>query len=242
MKRISGYLVIDEYKRVLANKEKGHYWVYIDGEEYYFKPALFAYNELIAYYGAQMLEIDACYYDLATLNGELGYISKSYRNMATKLVPGEEILLEYLKFNIKNGTIHNMGIPSSWLNPDTLGDNSNSIYDIEPDDINNLLIIKDALIHKYGHLIEIDKIMEKFVLMYFFAVIFKDMDKHSGDWIIMETPEGITLYPLFDNELIFDILSRGMNFSISFFDYEKSALDSLKYFFSVFPKAYIKLF
>ena len=70
MKRIDGYLCIDDCDKVIADKDKHHYWVMIDDYEYYFKPAECPHHELIAYYAATILGIEACYCDLAILNGE----------------------------------------------------------------------------------------------------------------------------------------------------------------------------
>lgn len=112
MERIGGYLVIDECKNVEVDNSRSHYWVYIDGEEYYFKPIRYHgnYNELIAYYGGMLLGIDMCYYDLAVLNGRYGYISKSLRGEDVGLVSGDDILLEYIKDDNNVDSLLDMGV------------------------------------------------------------------------------------------------------------------------------------
>ena len=97
MEIIQGYLVIDGCRKRLANARQKHYWVYIEDEEYYFKPCnmLKAYKEKMGYYVAKLLSIDACFYDFAILDGNCGCISNSMRAPNCKLIPGELILMEY---------------------------------------------------------------------------------------------------------------------------------------------------
>lgn len=244
MERINGYLCIDDCEKKLADKDKGQYWVYIDGVEYYFKPARFSYNELIAYYGAKILEIDACFYDLAILNGELGYISKSLRSEGVRLVSGDEIFGDYINHIVESGSMNLFS--EMFLN----GKKANAIDkdfcyeddEIEVDDINNLQVIWQALMYRYKNKIDINKVMDQFVLMYIFVVIFNDMDKHPGNWFILESEKEIKLAPLFDNELIFDNYYRNMNFSVSFQDYQGGVFNSLRVFLCAFPSEYFELF
>lgn len=59
MTRIAGFLRIDTLPRELAHehhKKTNHYWINIDGIEYYFKPTKLHYNELIAFILPNFLE------------------------------------------------------------------------------------------------------------------------------------------------------------------------------------------
>ena len=82
-----------KFDKWLYDKSKDHdYWVYINGEEYYFKELDNPYNELLGYNACKHLGIDACYTDLAILDGKCGVISKSLRDNSSKLVSGDELL------------------------------------------------------------------------------------------------------------------------------------------------------
>lgn len=173
MERIDGYLVIDDYKRVVSDKDEKRCWVYLDGEEYYFKPTTvfdvdnklvnYAYKELVGYQAAKFLGINACYCDLAILNGEKGVISKSLRNDEVKLVSGNEILGDYIADNFE--IVKSMGFGdelASQIEKYGLGDTTryfSAMY------INNLEIIWQALEYKYKDRIDIYSVMKQFVMM-----------------------------------------------------------------------------
>ena len=244
MERIDGFLCIDDCDKEIADEEKGHYWVYIDGVEYYYKPTFFSSglfcSELIAYYGAKLLGLDACFYDLAILNGKEGYISKSLRNDNAKFVLGEEILGDYLVKSMN--FIKDMGIDE--FDAIIIEDEC----DIEKlgcfcaDYVNNLEIIWQALEYRYGNKIKIEEVMHQFVLMYLFTIIFKDVDKHPGNWGVIETDDGIKLAPLFDSELIFYSEFSDINFFVNFKDFNGSVISSLKVFLEVSASEYFELF
>lgn len=111
MKRIDGYLRLDGCKKIVSDKDNNHYWIYIEGVEYYFKEVGNKYRELVGYQAAKYLGIDACYTDLAILDGKRGVISKSLRNNKSKLVSGDELLGEYLAHNFD--VIRDMGFIGS---------------------------------------------------------------------------------------------------------------------------------
>lgn len=245
MERIEGYLVIDGYKKVDANNDKGHYWVYIDGEEYYFKEMDNPYRELIGYNAAKYLEIDACYTDLAILNGKRGIISKSLRN--NKLISGDELLGDYLVNNFDS--VSDMGFVGELANRIKeygLGDTTRYLSSIY---INNLEIIWQALEDRYKSKINIESIMEEFVAMYMFTILFADVDKHPGNWFIIEENNEVRLAPIFDNGDIlvsyedgYDANNVLISYSTNFRDSEVNIVESLKVFFDTSSYEYFLLF
>lgn len=243
MKRIDGYLCIDDYFRKLVDREKGQYWVYIDGVEYYFKPSCISgllYSELIAYYMALELGVEVCFCDLAELNGERGYISKSLRSDNIELVPGEVILGDYLVNSLK--VIADMGLCDDgvkMLKEDLMDDVSGCFCS---DYVNTLEIIWQALEYRYGGKINIESVMNQFVLMYMYTIICGDADKHPGNWLVIESKENIRLAPLFDNELILNDYFSDVNLSVNFSDFNCSIFASLREFFKVSASEYFDLF
>lgn len=252
MERIDGYLVIDDCKRVVSEKDDEQYWVYIDGEEYYFKPTVFgsrnyAYNELLGYHAAKFLGLGACFCDLAILNGEKGIISKSLRNDKVKLVSGSEILGDYLALNFD--MVKDMGfdkeLADSVYEYGLSGDKKyfSAMY------VNNLEIIWHALEYRYKDKININEVMHQFILMYIFTIIFGDADKNPNNWFIMEDGDDISLSYLFDSMDIFIGYEAGydpdkmtMSFSTNFKDYEVNLEESLKTFFKTSPREYYNWF
>jgi len=250
MERINGFLCIDECVRKIANEEKGHYWVYINGVEYYFKPAYFEdglfCGELIAYYGSKILGIKSCFYDLAILDGKKGYISKSLRGNDVKLVSGEVILGDYLaSYKVVKGNL----IKSIDIIKDMGFDEADIVEEIQSEEvrnfcadyINNLEIIWQALEDRYSDKIDIADVMYEFILMYLFTILFKDMDKHPANWMIVEGKNGINLAPLFDNELILSDCYDCSCLSVDFKDFS-GIMKSLMVFFEVSSLEYFELF
>lgn len=247
MERIDGYLVIDGCKKVMSDKDKDHYWVYINGEEYYFKELDNPYNELLGYNACKYLGIDACYTDLAILDGKCGIISKSLRDNSSKLVSGDELLGEYLAHNFD--VIKDMGFVgeiAARVKEYGLGDTTRYLSSIY---INNLEIIWQALEDRYKGLTNIGEIMEQFVSMYMFTIIFADIDKHPGNWYIMECENSVRLAPIFDNGDILIGYEDGYEpnnviacFSTNFSDHEVNQINSLKTFFEISSYEYFLMF
>jgi hypothetical protein len=240
-------LVIDGCKKVNSDKDKNHYWVYINGKEYYFKEMDNPYNELLGYNACKYLGIDACYIDLAILDGKYGIISKSLRDNGSKLVSGDELLGDYLANNFE--IIRDMGFVGEIANRVKeygLGDTTRYLSSIY---INNLEIIWQALEDKYKGLIDIEKVMEQFVYMYMFTILFADIDKHPGNWYIMECENEVRLAPILDNGDILIGYEDGYEadnviacFSTNFSDHEVNQINSLKTFFEISSYEYFLLF
>lgn len=247
MKRIDGYLVIDGCKKINSDKDKNHYWVYINGEEYYFKEMDNAYNELLGCNACKYLGIDACYTDLAILDGKYGIISKSLRDNGSKLVSGDELLGDYLANNFD--IIKEMGFDGEVavrVKEYGLGDTTRYLSSIY---INNLEIIWHALEDRYKGLIDIEEVMKQFVSMYMFTILFADIDKHPGNWYVMEDKDGVRLAPMLDNGDILIGYEDGYEtdnviacFSTNFSDHEVNQINSLKTFFEISSYEYFLLF
>lgn len=254
MERIDGFLCIDNYKIELAyehHKKNDHYWVYINNEEYYFKPTDNCYNELLGYHAATILGIDACYCDLAILNGKKGIISKSLRKENTNLTSGLQILNEYAYSSIYNlYWIKKMMDDTSltkkmWFN-DKYREKSNLIAN----GIHDLENIWYALEYKYKDekSFNIEKVMNQIVSMYIYSLLSYDTDKYATNWLIEEGEDDIELAPIYDNEDAFnytkDKLNQRTRFSGSTTSktYDYNQLEAIEIFLQTSSSEYLELF
>ena len=254
MKRIEGFLYIDECKKEPANvhqKKTNHYWVYINGEEYYFKPSYNCYNELIGYHAAISLGIDACFCDLAILNGMKGIISKSLRKENTKLTSGFEILNEYVYSDLSNlywikKMMNETNILKKWWFDDKYREKS----DLVANGIHDLENIWHALEYKYKNDIRfnIEKVMNQMAQMYIFSLLSYDTDKYATNWLIEENEKDIRLAPLYDNEDAFNYTKDKLNQRIRFSGattpetYDYNQLEAINTFLSISSSEYSVLF
>lgn len=125
LKRENGFLDLDKYfeelkrnnrltyKRSIkiASKNKDdHYWLKINGEQYYFKSIKDYYLELIAYEWSKFLGLEAVPYDLAIFNNRCGVISKDFRKKGLNYTTGYQILKEYLDTPGSLKQIEEMGV------------------------------------------------------------------------------------------------------------------------------------
>lgn len=238
MKRIDGYLWLDDCEVRQAHEhsyKNNHYWVIIDGEEYYFKPTGLAYRELISYHAAKLLGIDACYCDLAVLNGKYGIISKSLRKDGISLVSGTEILNDYANSSID--VICDMGFKDLKF---YLG----LVDDIKCDYssyFNNLEIIWQALEWRCVNRIDIQNVMQQFVLMFIFCILINDPDKIPGNWLIEEGKNDVKLASLFDHGKSFEY-DFPLSLSTSYRDYQFFSDESLEVFLKTSSSEYFDLF
>lgn len=254
MDRIDGFLCIDGCEKVLAHehhKKNNHYWVYINGEEYYFKPTDNCYNELIGYHAAKFLGIDTCYCDLAILNGQKGIISKSLRNEKINLITGMQILNEYVYSSISNLYWTKKMLDKSdimkkiWFD-DKYRDKSEYISN----GINDLENIWHALEYKYklDKRFNIEKVMHQIITMYIFTLLSYDTDKYAVNWSIMEYEDDIKLAPLFDNEDSFnytkDKLNQNyrINLSTNPENYNCNQLEAIEVFLKTSSSEYYDMF
>ena len=254
MDRIDGFLVIDNCERKLAlehHKKNNHYWVYIDGIEYYFKPTDNCYNELIGYNMANFLGIDACYCDLAILNGQKGIISRSLRNDKINLVSGKDILNEYAYGSISNlYWIKKMMDESDFMKKMWFDDKYREKSDLVFNGINDLENIWHALEYKYklDKRFDIEKVMYQVITMYIFSLLSYDTDKYAINWLIIEDEDNIKLAPLLDNEDAFNYTkdklnqSKKLNLSTNSETYYYSQLEAIDIFLNNSSYEYFVLF
>ena len=254
MKRLEGFLCIDEYQKEPANvhqKKTNHYWVYINGEEYYFKPSNNYYNELIGYYAATFLGIDACFCDLAILNGQKGIISKSLRKENTHLTSGYDILNQYVYSGLSNlywikKMMNQTDIIKKWWFDDKYRNKS----DLIANGINDLENIWHALEYKYqdDKRFNIEKVMNQMVMMYIFSLLSYDTDKYATNWLIEENQTDIRLAPIYDNEDAFNYTKDKLNQKIRFSgsttpeSYDYNQLEAINIFLSISSSEYLNLF
>lgn len=243
MERVNGFIKLDGC-RCKKSGYIGQYYVYIDDEEYYFKPTKACYNEIVTYHILKFLGIDACYVDLAVLNGKFGVISKSLRKDGVKLVSGNVILRSYLSSSL--GFIEKMGFDKRdyhylklyYLN----------VLSMYPRTINTLEIIWQALEDRYKDRINISEVMDQFVIMHLFDIIVNNADRHEWNWMIEESDTGIKLVPLFDFDRCLKdkctSFKMGVNFDDLYYGGKimTSARDRLSNFLEVSSYDYLYLF
>ena len=254
MERIDGFLCIDNCKKELAREhhtKTNHYWIYINGEEYYFKPTNNYYNELIGYHAATILDIEACFCDIAILDGQKGIISKSLRKENIKLTSGSQILNDYAYDSISNlywikKMMNQSDISKKWWFNDKYRERSelviNGIHDLEN--------IWHALEHKYkdDKRFNSEETMHQIIMMYIFTLLSYDTDKYAINWLIEESKENIKLAPLFDNEDSFnynkDKLNQNVRLAVSPTSetYYHSQLEAINSFLSISSSEYFNLF
>ena len=110
------------------------------------------------------------------------------------------------------------------------------------DFVNNLDVIRRALGYRYGNTINIDGVMNQFILMYIFTIIFDDTDKWAGNWVVIESENGVRLGSLFDNEYILNNYNGNISLSVNFNDAFHDSIFSLQEFLRVYSYEYFDLF
>lgn len=240
VERKNGFIELDGCHYVRSSYI-GQYYVYIDGEEYYFKPTKDCYNEIVTYHILKFLGIDACYVDLASLNGKMGIISKSLRKDRVKLVSGNEILREYLSNSFDY--VKEMGFDTNCFRQLRMYYN-NRISNCSRT-INTLEIIWQALEDRYKDRIIISEVMDQFVIMHLFDIIVNNADRHEWNWMIEESDDGIRLVPLFDFDRCLKdkctFFKMGVNFDDLYYG-AKIMTDRLSNFLEVSSYDYLYLF
>ena len=222
--RVDGYLDLDRVENLsLLSSSKGK-WFSISGCQYYFKYSSEPYKELIGYYAANLLGLDAVYYDLAIYRGESGVISKSFYRDCCYYIDGKKLLGDYY---IKS------------FNKDI---SFQSCFDfILCQSMNNLEMIWCALEDRYQDKMCVRTLMNEFVLMYIYSVIMGDVDKNPMNWCI-EEGSIVKLVPLFDHGGI--LLSSYLNpsFTSEVSSYSESTYDSLEKFLRHSDSFFVYLF
>lgn len=129
-----GYINLDSIsKKVLDRKtygsRKGKVWFSIFGDKYLFKPSLNKYEEykeVINYLIAENLDISTATYDLASLNGIKGVITKDFIKNSS-FAP---MLLLLCKNNSCNNCLYNyyMAMKNDNIDPNIIKSNMHSFY------------------------------------------------------------------------------------------------------------------
>lgn len=254
MERINGYLDINKYYNEFKIKNNctqldlvlndfilsssynydEHYWLLIEGKRYYFKPTNYPFHEIIAYYIAKQLGINATYYDMAIYNKVKGVISKSYRKPDCQYISGKSILEEYYE-HVDKQILTQMGLTDDWK------ERHDGPYFL---DMNNLETIRKALEFKYANkeFFNIEEIMEQFIAKYIFSILTRANDQTSYNWEIEENSNRVALCPLLDNEIMLDQKEATMTLSVGYDDNNTSVKNSLKKFLLTADNKYIDMF
>lgn len=199
MKRINGFLDLDEYFRDKQEEDikEGNcyfdYWLTIEGNEYYYKYTENPYPELICSEIAKYLGMNAVAYDLAIFKNTKGVISKSYRKENCNYISGVRILNAYLRSRENVDILKEMGLKNKF--------SFSNVY--LPRDINNLETIWQAIEYRYSRLgieCDIEKIMYDIVQLFIFNILTGQDDGLPQNWELEESEHGVSLVPIFDNE------------------------------------------
>lgn len=261
MLRVNGFLDLDDYFKDIMVKNnynfldlvyedyiieslysKGHYWLKIDGDYYYFKNTKDIYEELIVEECAKVLGIEAVSYDLAVFKGVEGVISKSYQKIDAEYISGNDILYDYLMDKKNHPYLQDMGYDLRNLDQFfTQIDLSDSIHTLE--------VIWQAIEYRYKDRktpINVSKIMKKLVSMFCFNILIAQNDGMPVNWELEESNGGIELKPFYDGS---DTLNDAnlypnpsMSLSINFQDKERNNYYKLEEFLKISSKEFIDIF
>ena len=218
MRRVNGYLDLDDYflkklhlqsdevffgyEQVLYNKYKflrfsdyanSHYWLTIEGKEYYFKPTAGAYKEIVASKLAKSIGLNAVNYDFAIFSGIPGAISESFINKGSEYFSGEDLLKIF--FTKNKDFLKNMGMQDF---DDADYEYCFNVYGA----LNNLEIIWPMLEELFpNNKNDIQKVMKDITDLFVFKIFIHNADAESYNWQLEKTKDGkIRLAPIYDNE------------------------------------------
>lgn len=253
IKRKNGYLDLDRYYQEMIEKNNSypqklykdkiieessykafHFWLNIKGNKYYFKSTPYGLNELIVYYLASKVGLNALKYDLAIFKGGLGVISKDFRKESASYHTMNEILKEYSQNNLS--MFYNLGLNPNAVNP--------HLYDMT-----NLLAFWEALENRYKNeaAFNCEKMLNELVKRYMFNILIKNHDDFSENFVIEEKKDengniiNVSFVPIFDSELFLSEKSR-IGLAVDYDDSSKNSYESLEYFLKVSDEKYIKMF
>lgn len=226
IKRINGYLNLDEYFRKILKKE------YIDEEDLYnhglidvapngvmdkfwivdrmtgqnialFKTTIHnsysGYAELISEEISRLLDMPTAHYDLATFNGYEGVISYNFVKNPNSYFSGFDIILDFYEQKLKDDEVL-----SAWYNIDN---NKDTIDDVT-DKLNNLEDIWSILEYRYrsdaNKQAIIMHFMDRLIDNLIIDILTINVDDHSDNWGI----NGDELSPHFDKARIINLHRR----------------------------------
>ncbi len=186
-------------------EEMPKYWIFEEstigaffsyqGEIWLFKPEFeflknASYIELVLEELAHDFGIPSAHYDLATLNGKKGIITKYFKQKDCQYTLGEELLEDYVYYGLKISQDDFFTLDSAVLTH------------------NSLEGIWRALDYRYRNLKNRESIvwhlMSRLVDIFIFDILTHQEDRHSKNWGIVESKDKIDIQPIYDNELAFN--------------------------------------
>lgn len=230
MRRVNGFLCLEDELELSDNTD----FFYINNKEYYFKPTSLAYNELVCSEIANLLNVNCVQYDLAILNRKEGVISESYRKENATYIQGCDILEKFWVDNkefVNEMGLRNFDWKKNWVGP-------NYIH------MNNLEIIWPCFYSLYKKYPEeqIQKCINDLILQFIFMILTCQHDRGAHQWELEETPETISIVPMYDNEASFPDSEIWTGMSTGFGDCEQSPSVVLKEFLTISSSEYVNLF
>jgi len=218
MERINGYIRIDEMLKAGGGAKyidlnaSSHLEFNYKGETYFYKynEDILPYSELVAEELAKDYGLFCVSYDLASLNGIKGVISKNYKKKNANYILADDIL-SYCFNSYHNGKC------------------------LSIDEYNNLDSIWTALDYYYrdkkNKIAITHNLMSQIVDIFLFDIITCQPDRHTRNWEIMEKEDSINISPLYDNERILKYREEDAIISISISESEDENLwEALKKF------------
>lgn len=204
--RKNGYIDLDSYllekygtvniKQIAKTQdiiEDGNfYWLTINNQKYMFKSCTEeeGIKEILASEMLNYVGYDHAEYDLASINGEFGVITRNLKKDYYRYYSGEQLISDYHEYI------------------DDSIDTKNDYYESR---FNNLSDIWDMLELKYNSYPNknsiIKKIMDKLVEKFMFDILICQWDGASYNWIIEESENNATLFPLHDHQKMLDGLN-----------------------------------
>lgn len=201
IQRKNGYLDFDSYLKqaygrksiqpILDKKrtsKEGNCWINILNQTYMFKPCdkEEVLKELLA---AEMLEyigIEHAQYDMAYMHGTYGVITKDLKKENCCYVTGTKLIEDYC----------------SYIDPKVDKDNINYSRFNNLEDIWTMLELKYFAYPNKRYMIKnvVEKICEKFI----FDILCCQWDGADYNWIIEESQNSVTLFPLYDHSKMLD--------------------------------------
>lgn len=179
LKKIPGLKIVKKFKS--KNNTQLVFSFRYNNTTYYFKydaliengiPMIYPYNELLAYYVAKDMNLPCVCYDLATIGGLKGVISKDFKESKAQYISGKEILL----FNYGKNYFVNNNLLDSWVALE-------EYYRFNP---NKQSIVKT--------------IVYELIKLFIFDIFLGQTDRHYFNWGIVEYDNGeVHLQPICDN-------------------------------------------
>ena len=234
IERKNGHLDLDDYlyekygtvniKSISKTKEiledEKFYWITINENKYMFKPCTLeeGIKEILASEMLEYVGYEHAEYDLASINGSFGVITRNLKKENCKYILGDDIILEY---------------------DSKYGKRLNGEYVVEYDKYNNLSDVWNILEIRYkdhpNKANIVKNIMYKLTEKFMFDILINQWDGASYNWMIEEADTYVTLFPIHDNQKMLDAFNNNKNIKVEEFNAERTNynnIDELKKFLS----------